>query len=247
MLAQSDESLETRNTVVLMGMIHGNHLNSEQYDLEHIKSLIRRIRPDYVFCEIPPDRVALASRQFRETGKINEPRVKVFPEYVGALYPLTEELDFEIVPCAGWTKSMSDHRRAKLNELQSTHRAQYEEMQKAQSAAEKKIDTEGGNDNPEFIHTDRFDELVKSGMEPYNRHFNDILGPGGWDNINKAHYGLIEKNLEKYQNDGKTILIMFGSWHKYWFKDQLRKRDDMGFEHLEAVIQALSDHRDSAQ
>ena len=231
-----DTSIEKKNRVIVMGMIHRGHRTSKDYDLEKVKELIRKIQPDYVFCEIPPDRIEEANRQYRETGKITESRVKVFPEYVDALYPLTKEMKFEIVPCAGWTKPMADARREKLAELKTTEKQKYEEMTAAQSEAEEKIKKEGGPDNPAFIHTDRYDELVKIGMGPYDRHFNDILGPGGWENINIAHYGLIEKNLDLRKHDGKTVLIMFGAWHKYWFKEKLRQRSDIELINLNEYL-----------
>ena len=221
-----------KNRVVLMGMIHGGHRTSGNYDLDTVRKLIRAINPDLVFCEIPPDRLEEANRQFRESGQIAESRVKVFPEYVDALYPLTSELDFEIVPCAGWTKPMADARRKKLTELRVSEKEKYDEMAAAQSEAEQKIQKEGGADNPAFIHTDRYDEIVKVGMGPYSRHFNDLLGPGGWENINISHYKLIETNLDARKNQGKTILIMFGAWHKYWFKEKLRQRVDIELVNL---------------
>lgn len=221
------EMTNKKNRVILMGMIHSNHVTSETYGLDKVRDLIRKIKPDYVFCEIPPDRVEAANRQYATTGQITESRVKVFPEYVDVLYPLTKEMEFEIVPCAGWTKPMADDRRKKLKELKTTETEKYEEMVAAQQKAEEKIGAEGGNDNPAFIHTDRYDELVKIGMGPYDRHFNEILGPGGWENINIAHYGLVSKNLDQRQGEGKTVLIMFGAWHKYWFKEKLKKRADI--------------------
>ncbi len=225
--AQTDSNKGPKNRVIVMGMIHGDHRTSEKYGLEKVKSLIREIRPDYVFCEIPPDRIELATRQFSDSGTITEPRVKVFPEYVDALFPLTGELDFEIVPCAGWTQTMSDQRQKKLAELEKTHPEQFREMVDAQSQADTSIEKEGASDDPTFIHSDQYDTIVKKGMEPYNRHFNEILGAGGWDNINKTHFDLIARNLDKLRGKGKTVLIMFGAGHKYWFLEQLKKREDI--------------------
>ena len=141
--AQNDAG-ENKNTVILMGMIHSGHRTSEAYSLDKVKSLIREIKPDFVFAEIPPDRIDIANRQFEKSGEITESRVKVFPEYVDALYPLTREMEFEIVACAGWTKPMADARRKKLAELKSTQPKAYEEMKSGQEAAEKKIQESGG-------------------------------------------------------------------------------------------------------
>jgi len=216
-----------KNTVIVMGMIHGDHRKPGPYDLANLKELIRKVKPDYVLTEIPPDRLDAAAKQFRETGSISEPRVRVFPEYTDALFPLTKEMSFEIVPCAAWTESMNNNRRATLNELRNTHADQYAEMQSAQTLAAYNINSAGGKYDPVTIHTQQYDEFVKAGMEPYDRHFNDLIGEGGWTNINRGHYALIEKALDKHQGEGKRFLITFGAWHKYYIKEQLAKRKDV--------------------
>ena len=114
-----------KNEVVVMGMIHSKHLQPGPFDIEHVKELIRAVDPDYVLTEIPPDRLAEAAQQFKNNGKITESRVRVFPEYTAALFPLTKSMDFEIVPCAGWTKPMSDSRRDVMAKLKETHKDQY--------------------------------------------------------------------------------------------------------------------------
>jgi hypothetical protein len=58
-------------------------------------------------------------------------------------------------------------------------------------------------------------------------YFNTALGPGGWKNINQAHYRLIEQVLDRHSGTGKRFLITFGASHKYWFLEELRKRGDI--------------------
>jgi hypothetical protein len=82
-------------------------------------------------------------------------------------------------------------------------------------------------------------------MTPYNEHFNQILGAGGWENINAAHFKLIEKNLDERANRGYTILIMFGAWHKYWFLEKLRQRDDIELINLNEYLKSDSPSTDS--
>ena len=142
---------DLRNEVIVLGMIHGGHRDSDLYGLERIQEIVRRVAPDAILSEIPPDRIEQAKAEFARSGVIEEPRVRVFPEYADAIFPLTRELDF----------------------------------------------------------------------------FNADLGPGGWDNINRAHYLLIERYLDAHRDQGKRFLITFGAWHKYWFLDQLRMREDI--------------------
>ena len=143
-----------------MGMIHRDHRDHEIYNLERVQELIRKIKPDYVLTEIPPDRLEEAAKQFRETGKITESRVRVFPEYTDALFPLTKTMDFKIIPCAAWTKEMNDSRNATLKKLQTSHAGQYAEYKQAQQTAAKNIATIGNSRNPAVIHTDQYLSLI---------------------------------------------------------------------------------------
>ena len=222
-----DANESSKNEVVVMGMIHSKHLQSGPFDIDHLKKLIKAVNPDYVLTEIPPDRLAEAAQQFKDTGKITESRVRVFPEYTAALFPLTKSMDFEIVPCAGWTKPMADSRRATRAKLEKTHKDQHTEVNDAQRNAGLQIARTGNPNDPVVIHTDQYDGFVESGMEPYNRHFNDLIGDGGWANINAAHYGHIAKALDTHKGEGKRFLITFGAWHKNYIRKQLKKRDDI--------------------
>ncbi len=234
------QQLEKKNTVIVMGMIHGKHRQSDVYSLDRLKELIREVKPDYVLTEIPPDRLEEATNQFRESGTITESRVRVFPEYTDALFPLTKEMDFKIIPCAAWTKAMNDSRRATLTKARETHASETAEMNQAQNQASENIAKMGDANDPLVIHTEQYDAYVKEGMEPYNRHFNDMIGEGGWENINAGHYGLIEKALNEHKGEGKRFLITFGSWHKYYIKEQLRKRDDVDLVSMTEFLGASS-------
>ncbi len=216
-----------RTEVVVMGMVHSEHKTSEKYGIDTIQNYVRQIKPDYILCEIPPDRLDLAYSEFLNTGFVTEPRVRIFPEYVYGIFPLSKEMDFTIVPCAGWTSEMAQSRRTKLKRWVTTRPQDMAEVERAEQAADKEIREKGLGDNPEGIHSDAYDEIVKRGLEPYNRLFNEDLGAGGWDNINAAHYANIEAAIEKYKGEGKRFLIMFGAWHKYWFIEKLRQRNDI--------------------
>lgn len=217
----------TKNRVVVLGMIHSGHRTNAVYSLDVLRDAIKEIKPDYVLTEIPPDRFDEAMDQFKGDGTITESRVNRFPEYVDVLFPLTSEMDFEIVPCAAWTQSMADDRQEKLDRWSNQRPIDTAEVEIAQNLAEIEMAYEGDINDPLFIHTERYDELVKRALEPYNRLFNDDLGLGGWDNINQAHYDYIATALDEHAGEGKTILITFGSWHKYWFLEQLRERTDI--------------------
>jgi hypothetical protein len=233
---KQEKTKPSLNEVIVLGMIHGEHRDHPTYGIEVIKDIVRAIRPRYVLTEIPPDRFDKAAAQFRDTGRIIEPRVSRFPEYVDALFPLQAEKssNFEIVPCAAWTQAMQGDRKAKLTRWKAERPDDYAEMNRAQAEAERLQKLEDLDGDPWAMHTERYDALVEQGMEPYNRLFNDDLGAGGWNNINAAHYALIAKALDAHRGEGARFLVTFGAWHKYWLKRELRRRDDV-------VLRTLSD------
>jgi len=216
-----------KNKVIMLGLIHSGHVKSERFGLPVVESLIRKIDPDYVLTEIPPDRLAEAMKGFIETGEVIEPRTRVFPEYKDVLFPLSRDMDFKIIPTAAWSRGMADFRREALGNIREdeSRKSDWEAYQKSGQAARDAIGDRG--DDPRFIHSDEYDELTRQRFSVYATAFADDVGRGDWERINAAHYKLIEAALENHAGEGATILITFGAGHKYWFLEQLRKRDDI--------------------
>ena len=239
------ETPPTKNEVIVMGMIHRGHRTNPRYNIPIVKDLIREINPDYMLVELPPDRYPIAAKEYREKDTITEPRVRVFPEYVDAVFPLTKEMDFEIVPTAGWTKPMNDYRRQRLNEIRedTAWTERWQAYQEAGQRQREAMQAAGDPNDPYFINTDTFDSIVDIRYSVYNELFNETLLLGGWDNINIAHYWHIEKALEKHRYEGKRFLITYGSAHKGWFLRELRKRDDIKILEMKPFLdKVLTDH-----
>lgn len=231
------------NEVIVLGTIHGGHLTDSVYNTALLDKLVREIDPDYILAEIPPDRMEEAVRGFKETDSVTEPRVRRFPEYVDVIFPLSKELDFEMIATAGWTKSMADERSAKLRAI--ANNPDRAEDWNAYQAANQKSDslyraTALVND-PYFIHSNRYDSIQDVGLQVYNKLFNEELGLGGWENINIAHYWNIEKALEAHENEGKRFLIVYGAGHKGWFLRQLRKRHDIKLLDMKPFLDKVMD------
>ena len=219
-------SADDGTEVIVLGMIHGAHRTSQTWGLEQLRETIRRIDPDVVCTEIPPERWQRAWDEFAREGVVREPRVRRFPEYVDCLFDLRVQMGFAIEPCAGWTQEMNDLR----NRLIASFAAEYPEDQAAMEAEEAAIAQRHAADpmdeeDPRQIHSERFDARTKESLGPYDRYLNDWIGPGGWTNINAAHYALIEAAIARHR--GERILVTFGAGHKYWILEQLRARGDL--------------------
>ena len=217
------------NKVFVLGTIHDGHETSKIYDLEFLKAFIREVKPDYILAEIPPNRARAAMQGFLQGGEVSEERVSRFPEYLHVVYPLTRELDFEIIPTAGWTEPMARFRRTRLQAISADpdRAAEWAEYQAASRAAEECQAKLGADDDPYLIHSDAYDDCVQLDLAVYDRLFNDELGPGGWTAINRSHYGNIERALDEHSGEGRRFLVTYGAGHKGWFLRELRKRKDI--------------------
>ena len=234
---------EPYNQVLVLGTIHGGHLTDSVYNTAYLDKLIREIKPDYILTEIPPDRFEAAIEGFKRDDSVSEPRVMRFPEYTDVVFPLTKEMDFEIIPTAGWTKPMADDRGAKLKAIsKDTSRVNdWKAYQAANHLSDSLYKAAGKVNDPYFIHTHTYDSIQDIGLQTYNRLFNVELGLGGWENINIAHFWNIEKALEKHRFEGKRFLIIYGAGHKGWFLRQLDKRDDIELLKMKPFLDAIKE------
>ncbi len=229
---------DNRNEVLVLGLIHGSHLTEEEFSTEILRNMVIEIDPDIILTEIPPDRFEKAMTTYAETGVVNESRVARFPEYIDVIIPLTKEMDFELIPTAAWTEEMADARLEKMRSVRDNP-DRYDDWQ-AYGRARFKSDSikkaSGREFDPFWINSDAYDEAAEVALSVYNKLFNEELGAGGWDNINKAHYANIAKALDENANQGKRILITYGAGHKGWFLRELRKREDIRLIGLEEAL-----------
>ena len=216
-----------KNEVIVLGMIHGGFKTSKRYSLDVLRQTIRAIGPDFVLAEIPPNRMDAALKGFAETGRVSEPRTRVFPEYVDVLFPLTREMDFRIIGVAAWNRHMNSYRSAARGRLRADPAMAQAWSEDKEANSKFRAALRGRGDDPHFIHSLEYDEITLRAFVPDIDYFNDALGPGGWKNINEGHYRLIAMALDRHRGAGKRFLITFGARHKYWSLDQLRKREDI--------------------
>lgn len=225
------------NTVFVLGTLHGEHLTQETYTLERIGEIIRRVDPEIVLVEIPPDRYDLAWQEFLYSGEVQEERVKLYPEFTEILFPIALEGRFRVVPCSAWTASMARRRQSLLKQWQSTRPVDSKEVDAAQLRAEKQLEEQGLANDPRLIHTAAYDAIVAEGMEPYERIFSEDLGSGGWTQINLAHQRRIDEALDDISGDGRRVLVIFGAWHKYRLRELLAKRDDIELKRISTLME----------
>lgn len=231
-----------KSEVLVLGTIHNQHLTDSVFNVAYLEKLIKEIKPDYILAEIPPDRMEAAIEGFKRDDSISEPRVLRFPEYVDVVFPLSKTMDFEIIPTAGWTRSMATERSQKLRAISkdSSRTKDWKTYLKANKDSDSTYAATGKVNDPYFIHTNTYDSIQDISLQVYNKLFNVELGLGGWENINIAHYWNIEKALEKHRDKGERFLIIYGAGHKGWFLRELRKRDDINLLEMKPFLDAIN-------
>ncbi len=224
---------ENAPRIVFLGTIQTAHIESDVYPLSLLRKTIETINPDIIITEIPPDRFDEAMNEFQQSGFVREPRVARFPEYTEVILPLSKVMNFKIIPAAVWSKPTAEFRQSALNAIiRDPARARdWASHLAAEASMNQKLS--GKEDDPFFIHTDEYDQIIKEGLTPYATLFDGDLGPGGWDQVNRAHYELISQAIDdaiianKDNSEPQTILITFGTANKYLLLELLRARDDI--------------------
>ncbi len=211
----------------VLGAIHSRHRNSTKYSLDVLRQAVLRAKPDVIITEIPPDRLEAAKAGFAETGAVTEPRTKVFPEYTDVVFPLSREMNFDILAGAGWTQEIADNRSAALRTIENDPSRADQWAEHLAARRQYSVELAGHGDDPQFIHTAEYDAIVERAQTPYQRYFDADLGPGGWTQINRAHNDLINLALDSITGKGLRALVTFGSWHKYMIARSMAARRDI--------------------
>ena len=244
--AQQDFAPANQTRIIILGTIQAQHRTSLRYPLTLLDATLRKINPDALVVEIPPDRFTDAIVDYRDKGQVMEPRVARFPEYTDVVIPYAAQTGATLIPAAAWTQPMAEARSVALNRIaRDPGRAEdWAAHLRALDAMNERL--AGREDDPFFIHTDQYDEIIKQGLTPYATRFEDQLGTGDWEKTNRAHYELIAAGLDEIRGQGKTVVITFGAAHKYWFKERLSRRNDVRLVSaqpwLEAAASSLSEY-----
>jgi len=218
---------EGATIVAVVGALHGQHRNSEDYSLDLLRQAIVKFDPDIVMVELPPERFAIASGNFDQFGEVRESRADDFPELTDVVFPLRERLGFTMMPVSAWTPDIAAERRVaeKRIEQEQTRAEDWSAYQVAIQRYAK--DVAGRSDDPTFIHSSAYDTAVKARYERYEHLFGDDLGASGWRAINAAHLANIDAALDAVSGQEKRVLILFGAAHKYKFLEGLENRPDV--------------------
>ena len=143
-------------------------------------------------------------------------------------------MGFQLIPVSAWTEEMANAREDKLEEIKrdKNRSKDWQSYTQARQLSGELFEKYIQEFDPIKIHSEEFDQILNIELQVFSDLFNDDLGKGGWENINLAHYQLIDFELNKLKNQNKKILILFGSGHKGWLIKKLQTRTDIVLKNL---------------
>ena len=212
-----------RTEVIVLGTLHGAHRSSQGFSLEVIRDTVRRIRPDVVLTEIPPDRFEAALLELDALGsgvspeKISDDWVRAFPEIWGVLVPLRRELNYELVPVSGWKPAVSADRRAYYaKHPEGPPSASYRSARAAFQSASASHDF---RENPRWVNGPEYLELTTHQENALADAADSQLGMAAVRRINEAHWVNIEAAIAAH--GGARILLVYGARHRWYTQPRI--------------------------
>lgn len=238
-----------RTRVIVLGTLHGGHLDSELWGLEQLRETIRRIDPDVICVELADDNLLAALETWSAGKVVEDKRVLKFPEYVQVVLPLMDEMGFEVESGALWHEILDSMRRGKIADFNKLE--QFAEQRTAYQAAKAwtkewlAAQDQGAADDPFYIHSADFDLRTKARAGAYDYYLNEWIGrPTGWTYVHDEHYEKIMNSVRNHP--GETVLVTFGTNHIYWFHELLRWNPDIDFVDVRPFLPGGDSWRPSA-
>lgn len=212
-----------RTEVAYLGTLHAPHLTSEQFSLGFIERVVRRVQPDVVLVEIPPDRFESAVSEVLELGEraskqtIRHDWVSSFPELYGAVIPLSRELGYELVPVSGWRPEVSRDRKAYFDAHPDGPDS--ERYREAKAAYDRAMKQHRASENPRWLNGPEYVELARRYRTAFADAADDQLGAAAVRAINAAHAEHVLRAVKQHR--GARILLVFGARHRWYIEPRV--------------------------
>jgi hypothetical protein len=227
--------------VAFVASIHDNHRSFPGFGFGVLEQILRATEPDVVLAEIPPERFGLAWSDYERVDSVEEVYVQRFPEMSKVVFPLKEELGYELHPVSGWSYEVMQEEQGVFKRI-SGDPARREDWTAFRMANERMVvamDAQGGQNNPVFMHSADYDSVLSDWGRTYDSLFADELGAASWQAQNQAHWQLIEARLDSLQGQGKSVAIVFSAGNRNYLLRQLRLRKDVKVVDMNDLVRKL--------
>lgn len=217
----------TATQVAIFGVLHRSHLKSYNFSLSYIEAVLRKIRPDVVLVEVPPDRFerglaeVAAAPGLATPEDISDSWLRAFPEIYRVAYPQQSQLGYELVPVSGWQPRVSRDRKAYWDS--NPRGPNSEQYRSAQAAFDEAKTRHRPTENPRWVNGNEYLAVSGAARRALSRAADEQLGAAAVGRINAAHFRLIDAAIRRHA--GKRILLLFGARHRWYFQPRIAEMD----------------------
>lgn len=222
-----------RTEVVFVASLHRVHLHDDEYPMALLERLVRAAEPEVVVAEIPP--AGLARIEAAALSEESDPWLESFPELAQVVYPLREELGFELVAASAWERQVSDDWARYWSEHPDGP-----EVELYQNAATHfaRVNEDEEND-PEWLHSPTYRRLSAWADTALSSYAAEELGAADPIRLGRKHAASVVRAV--LANQGRRIVVLWDARKRWILEREVRTLPNVVVHDTRWFIDAFDD------
>lgn len=229
---QDVQRLPGRTEVVPIGTLHRAHRRSEDYPTSLVERMLAAARPEVVFVEVPPTRLARVQDAVREDRA--DAWTDALPEVAVAVrYAQAHGLELRAI--SGWSREAADDRRAYFE----AHPEGPEDVSYRRASTYRTRRNEREGDEPEWVLGPLYRRLSAWSEKSLMTAAGEQLGAAHRSRLWVRHRRLFENAVREFE--GKRIALVFGARDLFIFERQIADEPAWARIDPRGILAALDD------
>jgi hypothetical protein len=221
----STQRVPERTEVVYLPTLHRQHLEADDYDLRHLRRLVRAIAPDVVLFEVPPALMPRVSAANEAGRAMWDPWVSRRPEVTEVFLRLRSHLHYQLVPVSGLTPAATRDFRAYFEAHPSGPDVDY--YRRALRAVRVLREEDDPTEDSGYALSPAYRRLVGWPRQALSTAAEDELGEAGPRRLVHAHFEKMREAIAAHP--GERILVAFDAADAWYLVPRLRRLPDVTF------------------
>ncbi len=222
-----------RTEVVFVATIHRQHLSHENYPMALLERVVRATRPEVVIAEIPPAGQARIESSLQ--SETSDPWLESFPELSQVVYPLRDELGFELVAASAWERQVSDDWKAYWDAHPDGPDA---ELYRNAADHFARVNEDEDND-PEWLHSPTYRRLAGWTDTALSSHAAEELGAADPITLGRKHAGAVVRAILAHQ--GRRIVVVWDARKRWILEREVRSLSNVVVHDTRWFLNELDD------
>ena len=222
-----------RTEVVFIASLHRAHLRDEEYPMALLEQLVRAAEPEVLIAEIPP--AARARIEDALANDRSDPWLESFPEIAQVVYPLREELGYEVVAASAWERQVTDDWSRYWGEHPNGPDAELYQNAATHFA---RVNEDEEND-PEWLHSPTYRRLAAWADTALSSHAAEELGAADPIRLGRKHAASLVRAI--LANQGRRIVVLWDARKRWVLEREVRTLSNVVVHDTRWFIEELDD------